>query len=77
MAIKTWFAEHKKDTSDQLSHNKTWNIMRDNLRIMGYWKNKARGKPDIKYIKNSTQTTGSEYSSMVLVDGYDNHEHDQ
>ena len=46
-----WFMKHRDDKPDNLAHSKTWKIMKDNLKDMGYWKNKARGKPDAKYFK--------------------------
>jgi len=50
-----WFREHNKDKPDKLSHSKTWQIMKENLKQMGYWKNKTRGKHNINYL---TKTTG-------------------
>jgi len=46
-----WFMKHRDDKPDNLAHSKTWKIMKDNLKDMGYWKNKARGKPNAKYFK--------------------------
>ena len=49
--LNEWFNKHYDDKPDNLAHSKTWIIMRQNLKTMGYWKNKARGKPDAKYFK--------------------------
>jgi len=57
-----WFLEHEDDKPDKLAHNKTWNILKTFLKDMGYWKNKARGKPDAKYL---THTTGSKYGITI------------
>ncbi len=60
--LKSWFIEHKDDKPNNLYHSKTWKIMKEYLIIMGYWKNKARGKPDAKYLTN---TTGSNYGITI------------
>jgi len=57
--LKSWFIEHKDDKPNNLYHSKTWKIMKEYLTIMGYWKNKARGKPNIKYLTNTIGTSQS------------------
>ena len=52
-----WFLEHEDDKPDNLAHSKTWKIMREYLKIMGYWKNKARGKPDVSNFKGKNELT--------------------
>ncbi len=54
----TWFLEHKDDKPNNLYHSKTFKIMKEYLSKMGYWKNKARGKPDIRNMSRSSTTTG-------------------
>lgn len=50
-ALIQWFLEHKDDSPDKLAHNKTWLIIKDNLKKMGHYKNKTRGKHDAGYFK--------------------------
>ena len=52
-----WFLEHEDDKPDKLAHNKTFQVLKTFLKPMGYWKNKARGKSDIRHM---TKTTGGE-----------------
>lgn len=54
-----WFLEHKDDKPNNLYHSKTFKIMKEYLQVMGYWKNKGRGKPDISNM-GKTSTTGGE-----------------
>ena len=49
--LEEWFLKHRYDKPDKLSHSLTFKIMKEYLKPMGYWKNKARGKPDAKYFK--------------------------
>lgn len=55
-----WFYRHRDDKPDNLAHSKTWIIMRQNLKTMGYWKNKARGNPKAGYKAQQSNTTGGE-----------------
>ena len=50
-ALIKWFLEHKDDKPDNLAHSKTWQIFKTFLQPMGYWKNKARGKPNVNNFK--------------------------
>jgi len=49
--LEEWFLKHRYDKPDILSHSLTFKIMKEYLKPMGYWKNKARGKPNVNNFK--------------------------
>ena len=46
-----WFLKHEDDKPNNLYHSRTFQIMKGYLKGMGYWKNKARGKPNVNNFK--------------------------
>jgi len=46
-----WFMKHRDDKPDNLAHSMTWIIIEAESKTMGYWKNKARGKPNVNNFK--------------------------
>jgi len=54
--LEDWFLRHRCDNPDNLSHSKTFRIMKQYLKQMEYWRNLPRGNPQAGHKAQQTSS---------------------